>query len=206
MCSWESLLLLTKKERKPQIHTHTCRHPRLNKLETLPPWKVIFYVFLHKPQAVLLPWCLRNFCLFVWCLLILLSWFVLFCFVFHCICDCHWFSSVMIRPRNVSRDPFFLFPKAPKKKKKKGWSGLCSISPTCVRTRWGQAGVLLVFLLLFFKVLCGETQITESYLPKTNKSQSHFFWMKSISFCILQRYFMFSTVLHGRLLQKSVSG
>lgn len=105
----------------------------------------------------------EKFCLFVCYLLISVSWFVLFFTVFVFSTS---FQLCHDRPHAVYRDPSFLFPKASKKKKKKGWSCLCSISPKCAQDKWGHAGFHPLPFFKFFTDLCVETQKTKNYFPK----------------------------------------
>lgn len=164
-------MLRTNRKRGNFKYTHT-RTPNWTNWK-LSLWKVVFYTFLHRPQAVLFPWCLRNFVLCVLFVYYLLGFGFLICFVLFftvfVISTSFWICHD--RPHDAYKDLSFLFPKAPK-----GWSSLCGISPKCSTTRQDEANEGFHWLSFYnTSVLCVETQKTKSYLLKQIIIESLFF-------------------------------
>lgn len=131
-------------------------------------WKVIRHTILHRPQAGLLPWCLRLFsclCALVTCVLFagsflplslflssLSLWFPLFFLVYFFFCIfplCFVITGLVVITEAL---PFFFFSKSTTK----GWSSFCSIFPPNVFkswVRWSQGRVSLAVSSQFFQVL-----------------------------------------------------
>lgn len=181
----ESLMLLTN-EREETANSHTCAHmhtPNWTNWKLSLLWKAVFYVFFAQTtRSVISP--VFKFCLCDICWFQLISDLFRFDSVFTAFVVSTCFQLCHDRARDVYRDPSFLFPKAPKKKRAEAVS-VASLRSVHHETKWGPCGASLTFALWFFKFLCVETQKMKVIFQKQIITES-LFWMELMSVCVLK--------------------
>lgn len=158
-------------------------------------------MFLHKPQAVLFPWCLRNFvylCVICWFRFLDLFCFSLYLFfplVFSCV-----MTGLMLFTETL---PFF-FQKHQKKKKKRAEAVSVAFLQSVHKTNEAMQGFTHFHFLNSSQTCVLKPRKQKIIFQKTGNHRSPFLKEEHISVCILEHWFMSSIVLHGRLLQSSV--
>ena len=103
--------------RQRERKLHTCTHTQqTGRTGSSPSGEVVFFEFLHRPQAVLFPHRVRSFVLlcFVPLRAIFALGFVLFCF--GRVCYFHWFLAVAWQASWCWQRPFLSFSKSTKKR------------------------------------------------------------------------------------------